>query len=251
MTDLPDRIFSEQNLAELYDLFNPWGGRSGDDEFYIEYVLNADSVLDVGCGTGLMLRKARELGHSGRLVGLDPADAMLDVGRRDRSDIEWIYGDLSTVHFDREFDLVIMTGHVFQVFLSDDDVLRMLRSVRQALTDGGRFIFETRNPSVRVWEGWGPGNAREIAHPAGGVARMEYREPAEVEGEFVTFTHYFTAPTFDGAEQSTSTLRFMGVERLNALLNNAGLNIDSQYGFWDRTPVTETSPEIITIASRA
>jgi ubiquinone/menaquinone biosynthesis C-methylase UbiE len=101
---LPDRIFSEQNLAELYDLFNPWGGRSGDDEFYMEYILKADSVLDVGCGTGLMLRKARELGHQGRLVGIDPAEAMLDVGRHDRSDIEWINGDLSTAHFDQDFD---------------------------------------------------------------------------------------------------------------------------------------------------
>jgi SAM-dependent methyltransferase len=248
---LPDRIFSERNLAELYDLFNPWGGRSGDDEFYIEYVLNADSVLDVGCGTGLMLRKARELGHQGRLVGIDPAEAMLDVARRDRTDIEWIHGDLSTGQFDREFDLIFMTGHVFQVFLSDDDVLQMLRSVQQALTDDGRFIFETRNPSVRAWERWGPGHSREIAHPAGGVARMEYREPAIVKGEFVTFTHYFTAPTFDRAQQSTSTLRFMGVDQINTFLGDAGLDIEAQYGFWDRTPVTETSPEIITIARRA
>lgn len=247
---MPDRLFAERNLAELYDLFNPWGGRSGDDEFYMEYILDAGSVLDVGCGTGLILRKARELGHRGRLVGLDPAGAMLDVGRCDRSDIEWIEGDLSTVRFDGEFDLVFMTGHVFQVFLSDDDVLQMLRSARQALTDHGRFIFETRNPSARAWERWISGNASEISHPTGGVARMEYREPAEAEGEYVSFTHYFTAPTFDGVEQSHSTLRFMGVEQLNAFLKDADLVIEAQYGFWDCSPVTENSPEIITVAKR-
>jgi ubiquinone/menaquinone biosynthesis C-methylase UbiE len=248
---LPDRIFSEQNLAELYDLFNPWGGRSGDDEFYMKYILDADSVLDVGCGTGLMLRKARELGHQGRLVGIDPAEAMLDVGRQDRSDIEWVHGDLLTANFDQEFELIIMTGHVFQVFLSDDDVLQMLTAVRRALTDTGRFIFETRNPKYRAWERWVPGNASEIAHPAGGVARMEYPKPPIVEGEFVTFAHYFTAPTFDGVEQSTSTLRFMDVDQLNAFLSEAELEIEAQYGFWDRTPVTDESMEIITIARRA
>jgi len=33
----------------------------------------APSVLDVGCGTGAMLHEARQLGHVGRLCGLDPA----------------------------------------------------------------------------------------------------------------------------------------------------------------------------------
>ena len=44
--------------------------------------------------TGKLHRVARERGHTGRLVGLDPAEAMLEVGRRDRDDVEWILGDL-------------------------------------------------------------------------------------------------------------------------------------------------------------
>jgi SAM-dependent methyltransferase len=248
---LPDRLFSEHKLAELYDLFNPWGGRSGDDEFYMEHIRAAESVLDVGCGTGLILRKARELGHTGRLVGIDPAEAMLDVGGRDRSDIEWIHGDLSTRNFDGEFELIFMTGHVFQVFLSDDAVRLMLRSVRQALNADGRFIFETRNPGARAWKRWIPENAKEVPHPDGGVARMEHDTGLTVEGEYVSFTSRFTAPSFDGIEESSSTLRFMGIDTLNAFLREADLKIESQYGFWDRTPVTESSPEIITIASRA
>jgi SAM-dependent methyltransferase len=245
-----DRAFSEQKLADLYDLFAPWGGRSGDDRFYMELILEAGSVLDVGCGTGLLLRKAREFGHTGRLVGLDPAQAMLDVARRDRGDIVWTYGDLETVEFDQKFDLVIMSGHAFQVFVTDDQVRLALTAVHAALRDTGRFAFETRNPAYRRWEGWVPENAVEVPHPDGGVARMEHDVDLPVTGELVSFTSRFTAPTFDGVLESRSTLRFLGQELLNDFLDEVGFVIEDQYGFWDRSPVTESSPEIITIAKR-
>src|SRR5215475_5449568 len=128
---MPEAEYSEDyidpRLAIFYDQLNPWGGPS--DEFYLDLVMSAGSVLDVGCGTGAVLKRAREAGHQGRLVGLDPAAAMLDQARI-RADIDWILGDLSAVSFEHEFDLVIMSGHVFQVFLTDDDIATALRAVR-------------------------------------------------------------------------------------------------------------------------
>jgi len=90
-----DRLFSDAALVELYDVLCPWEQR-GDLDFYLELVMSAKAVLDVGCGTGALLHRAREIGHAGRLCGLDPANAMLDVART-RSDIEWIHGDLDAV----------------------------------------------------------------------------------------------------------------------------------------------------------
>ena len=81
-----DRQFSEPRLAALYD---PLCGREerADYRFYLPLVMAAGAVLDVGCGTGALLHWARESGHTGRLVGLDPAHGMLQVARK-RSDIE-------------------------------------------------------------------------------------------------------------------------------------------------------------------
>jgi predicted TPR repeat methyltransferase len=42
---------------------------------------DAESVLDVGCGTGLVGRELRARGYAGRLVGLDLSQASLDVAR--------------------------------------------------------------------------------------------------------------------------------------------------------------------------
>ena len=107
-----NRDFKDDRLAALYDLFYP-PERSKDFAFYLPLIMSARAVLDVGCGTGALLRLARERGHTGRLCGLDPAPGMLNQARA-RSDIEWVLGDLTSVRWDREFDLVFMTGHAFQ-----------------------------------------------------------------------------------------------------------------------------------------
>jgi hypothetical protein len=56
------------------------------------------------------------------------------------------------VNWDSEFNLAIITGHAFQVLVGDDELRASLTPIRQALTDGGHFAFETRNPLARAWE---------------------------------------------------------------------------------------------------
>jgi SAM-dependent methyltransferase len=122
--------------AAWYDVLNPWG--PGDD-FYLDLVMAADRVLDVGCGTGTLLHKARDAGHAGRLCGLDPDPAMLDRART-RDDIGWVLADAASAAWDREFDLAVMAGHAFQELIGDDELRRSLRAIRAALRDGGRFL---------------------------------------------------------------------------------------------------------------
>jgi ubiquinone/menaquinone biosynthesis C-methylase UbiE len=242
-----DRLFTERSLTELYDVFCQ--GR-GDFGFYLPLVMSAETVLDVGCGTGELLRLARQAGHTGRLCGLDPADAMLDQART-RSDIEWILGDLASVDWDQEFDLVVMTGHAFQVFVEDDEVRASLAAIRSALTQDGRFAFETRNPLVRGWEGWTPDHAVEVTDGDGAVVRMAHKVETPVEGDVVRFTTTFTSLNWDRPQVSRSTLRFLDADSLVSFLSGAGLAIEEQFGDWERQPLTGTSPEIITIATRA
>jgi len=164
-------------------------------------IMAAESVLDVGCGTGSLLHWARESGHEGRLVGLDPAEGMLAQARR-RDDVEWVLGDLSTVSWEDEFDFAVMTGHAFQVLLTDDEL-------RTAFAAIGPF-----------------------------------------ENGYVTFKATYESPDWDAPKFSRSTLRFLDVPSLGAFVSEAGLAVDEQYGYWDRSPVTATSPEIITIVRR-
>jgi SAM-dependent methyltransferase len=247
----------------VYDAFFPWEGAEGregrhDYGFYLPLALSAAAVLDAGCGTGSFLHGVRDAGHPGRLCGLDPACAMLARARR-RTDVDWVLGDLSSARWDREFDLVVMTGHAFQVLLGDEELRAALAAIRAALTDEGRFAFETRNPPYRAWERWTPEHAVETTTETGAVVRMAHQvetpvdeTPVDtVENDVVSFATTFTSPAWDRPEVSRSTLRFLGAEALDGFLAEAGLAVHERYGDFDRSPLTAASPEIVTIAERA
>jgi len=244
-----DRLFADPSLAAWYDVFCAWDRRD-DFGFYLPLVMSARSVLDVGCGTGMLLRRARETGHTGRLCGLDPAAAMIDIAR-ERSDIEWVVGDLTSTGWDGQFDLVVMTGHAFQVFVTDDELRAALGAIRSALSAPGRFAFETRNPLVREWERWTPENAVELSNTSGALVRMTHHVPGPIDGNTVRFSSTYSSPGWNRPRVSWSTLRFLDAEALSGFLSEAGLAIEQQFGDWAGGPLTATSPEIITIAKRA
>lgn len=244
-----ERKFTDDRLAALYDAFCPPPAQRDDFAFYLPLVMSARAVLDVGCGTGALLRLARQSGHAGRLCGLDPAGGMLNQARR-RSDIEWMLGDLASVGWDREFDLVVMTGHAFQEFAVDDEIRTALVAIRSALIEGGHFAFETRNPLMRAWERWPMRYSGEVADATGAVVRCDYRVETPVVGGIVHSISTFTSPGWDSPQVSRGTLRFLDAASLAAFVSGADLTIEKQFGDWARDPLTDTSPEIITIARR-
>jgi SAM-dependent methyltransferase len=244
-----DQQFATPELAALYDELHPAGERN-DFRFYLPLVMAAPSVLDVGCGTGELLRIARAQGHRGRLAGIDPADAMLDRARQ-CPDIDWILGEVSSIARDQAFDLIVMTGHAFQVLLDDDELRAALSAIRSLLTAGGHFVFETRNPAAQEWLRWTPDRAVDVVRANGSLVRMAHEVHTPVVGELVSFTTTFSSPDWEAPRRSHSMLRFLGVDALASLLADTRLEIEVQVGDWDARPLTAASPEIITIARPA
>ncbi|GGP87630.1 class I SAM-dependent methyltransferase [Saccharothrix coeruleofusca] len=238
-------MYSDAENAALYDMLNAWGPS---DDFYLDLVMAAESVLDVGCGTGVLLHRARENGHRGRLVGLDPDRAALDRARA-RDDVDWVVGTAASARWDREFELAVMASHAFQVFVTDDDLRASLTAIRAALVDGGRFAFETRNPLPRPWERWTPDNAVELVDPGGRHIRVFHRVESVV-GDVVTFSETVATPAGEPLRVDRTSLRFLPPDALDSFLGAAGFAVEARYGDWSRGPLTPTSREIITVARR-
>lgn len=247
---MPDLHYLDPRLAALYDHLNPLGAG---DAFYLDLAGPAPKrVLDVGCGTGALACAFAARGHE--VTGIDPAPAMLDHGRN-RSNgrsVRWLDGDARRFRLEETFDFILMTGHAFQVFLTDADIAAALATLRQHLAPGGCLAFETRNPLAREWDGWGgpPGAADRVEVPGLGPVEVRYEITGEAAG-CVDFASHYRFLARGETVVTQSRLRFLGQAELAAALQRAGLRATAWYGDWDRAPYRPESPEIIVATTPA
>lgn len=242
-----DDAFARHDMAVFYDAFNSHGL---DKDFYLGLASEPCRVLDIGCGTGSIGLALADLGH--KVTGLDPAPGMLAVARtKDTANrARWVQGNVldPALSLGEEFDLVILTGHVFQVFLDDAETLAMLDFVRRHLAVNGRLAFESRNPLARAWERWTERETREARNVAEiGPVEVFYQVKA-VEAEHVTFDAVFTLLETGEIRVSESRLRFANRETIAGLLSEAGFETTDWLGDFDGDRYAENSPEIIPIA---
>jgi ubiquinone/menaquinone biosynthesis C-methylase UbiE len=136
-------------LAPMYDELVSWApyGKwvSGLLERMAGWGLaKGDSVLDIGCGTGLSsLPIAR---HGYVVTGVDCSVRMLARAREKLEDenitITFREGDLLDLEFDTEFDAAVCMHSGMDYLLSLEDLELAMRNVRRCLREGGLFAFD-------------------------------------------------------------------------------------------------------------
>lgn len=221
---MADAIFEDPRLARIYDPLDP--DRSDLDVYAaIAAEFGARSVLDVGCGTGTFA--CLLAGRGLQVIGVDPADASLDVARaKPGADaVRWLHGDATSLP-PLQVDLATMTGNVAQVFLTDTEWDATLRGVRAALRPGGRLVFETRDPARRAWLGWTREHSFSRTEIAGVGVVQSWHELTGVTGELVSFRSFTSFEVDDTVITSDSTLRFREHEAIAASLAALGYQLD-------------------------
>jgi len=176
--------------------------------------------LDVGCGTGSFACLLSQHGYE--VTGVDPAQASLNIAyRKPYADkVKWILGDSSDLP-PLKIDLAIMTGNTAQVFITDEDWLNNLSSIRRMLSDG-HLVFEVRNPAKKAWLRWTREQTYNRLEIPGTGFVEGWCEVSDVSGELVSFrwTYVFEA---DGRTLSSdSTLRFRDYGAIVKSLEQSG-----------------------------
>jgi len=240
--------FSDPRLVALYDKLNPFGD---DSEFFCKQIekLGARTVIDLGCGTGLLTCVLAKRGYE--MTGIEPSAAMLEIarGKPYADQIKWIQGSFEQMKGLRA-DMVLMTSHVAQFFLEDKEWQAMLKAAHHALKPGGHFVFDIRrltNPPFVRWPT--EDNRRTLKDTdAGSVERwftLIRREGKRVRYEL----HYFFVQSGEEVV-SVNELVFRSQEDITHELSDAGFTVETVYGDWDGSLANPTSPEMIFVAKK-
>ncbi|MBW6421148.1 class I SAM-dependent methyltransferase [Rhizobium sp. XQZ8] len=243
-----DALYRDPLLAQFYDAANGW---AADFDYCTGLARDARAILDLGCGTG-ELTAALSAGRD--VVGVDPAAAMLEIAARRPGGerVEWVEADARTVRLDRRFDLVLLTGHAFQVFLTTEDQRAALATIAAHLAPGGRFIFDSRNPAYRSWENWTKrAGSREIEHPEHGRIEAWNESVYDEATDILTYENGFRVIATGQDLSASAQIRYTAKDALERLSGDAGLAVDIWLGDWEGNPFHTMAKEIIPIGRLA
>ncbi|GHG53374.1 methyltransferase type 11 [Flavimobilis marinus] len=235
--------YADPRLVALYDADNP--GRD-DHDFYraLAEERDARTILDLGCGTGSLTTALTGRGRT--VVGVDPSAAMLDYARHQpgADAVTWVLGDYQQAP-GCQFDLGLMTGNVAQHLL-DPDWRETLRAFRGRLAGGGTLAFESRNPAARAWETWATEErtSRKTAHGT----LIEWSDVTRLDDRTVEYAAHNIF--LDSGDTVTERLQlvFRSRAEIEADLQAAGLAVESVYGDWSRTPMSDDAPVMVFVA---
>jgi hypothetical protein len=175
----------------------------------------------------------------------------------------WVEGDARTFDLGERFRLVFMTGNAFQAFVTNAEQAALLQRIHVHLQEDGWFAFETRNPLM-------PGShtraglfvtletrAEEIEWPAyinknGHTVRVSTTQVYDHVSQIVHLAGYkrWNDGRQDHVSVTRTALRYHFPQELAALLHYNGFDVIHTYGDWDQSPLTATSPSIISICRK-
>jgi SAM-dependent methyltransferase len=226
-------------IARLYD---PWSASVVEDiSFYVDEALaSGGTVVELGVGTGRIAIPTAMAGVD--VIGVDASAGMLAVCR-ERADeagvgalLDLRLGDLRRPPVDERVPLVTCPFRAFLHLASDEERLEALGAVRELLEPDGRLVFDVFAPSQEDIE---ETHGRWIEREPG----IDERADWDLDAQTLTLSVRGT----QGA--SSMTLWWLEPQRWNALLLEAGFDVEACYGWFDRRPYAG-GEDTVWIASR-
>lgn len=207
-------------------------------ELLEKHASGAQSILELGCGTGAHALQLADLGYE--VHGVDQSGTMLEMAQQGLAAaagaavrLDFTQGDIRTFRLGRAFDAVIALFHVMSYQVSTADLRATCATARAHLKPGGVFLFDywygpavlTERPTVRVkrMEDEGVGVIRiaePLIHPNDNVVDVNYQIMVEdkASGRVEEF-------------QETHRMRYLFRPEIEMLLAEAGLT-QVEFGQW-------------------
>jgi ubiquinone/menaquinone biosynthesis C-methylase UbiE len=205
-------------------------------------------ILDLGCGPGLYTERLASKKH--KVTGVDFSKNSIEYAIKQReknqSDVEYINGDYLKLHFEEQFDLIMMIYCDFGVLVPEERI-SLMKMIYKALKPGGVFLFDAIdektiersnfNSSWEMSEGgfWKPTPYICLSknyHFSETKATLEEHIVIDNEGSYKLYrfwNHYFNQ---EDVEKTFEQIGFSKVKSINNVVNGSGIYNDHGVVFY-------------------
>ncbi len=213
---------SYTKFARYYDLYV--GHFAADLPLYRSFCTPEAKVLEVGCGTGRVLRALLETGAL--VTGVDISREMLAVARAklanylETGQLRLLNHDFRIQPLDGTFDLVLVTFYTFNYLLTEDEQDRFLTNIHNSLAPQGMLLMDlffpqplARPESADQWsESVMAGNGGNV------VLRQKRRMVGSVEERVQMYRESGTC------DEIVTNRRYVTKQEAGVLLTRAGFS---------------------------
>lgn len=238
--------------AELYDL------RTRDLAADLPAILELASTyggrtLELGCGTGRVLRALASAGHHA-LTGVDSSPGAIAVARRSLPAATLTVGEMQAFRAAEQFDVVLVAFNTIELLPSLAEVLSTLRLARQHCRSGGAVFIDTR-PATFDSPAPEPESPlrrlRQLSDPTRGQVDVFFRakRDAATRQSHCSMLYRWTTPTGDRTLTADYTVRPLTVDELMLSLQLTGFSIMSARGDYRNAPFEPRIHQQLTIVA--
>jgi len=198
-------------------------------------------LLDLCCGSG---RHSVPFAQAGLPpVGLDYSAPLLDLARRRHPDLLLVRGDMRSLPFrDATFRAVVNFFTSFGYFLREVENVSVVTEIERVLGPGGAFLCDTfgRDYVLR----------RLVPEERRCSGDKEYRIHRWWNSKTCRLEKQIDVRRAGSTETFRESVRAYSAAELVALLDGAGLSVESVWGGFDETPAGPDSPRLIVLARK-
>ena len=250
----------EDNMwALIYDQYNQESHQKVLPFYAAELQDCTGPVLEVACGTGMILLKLLQQGTD--IYGFDISEEMLAVlySKAETLGLGDIHTrvsrqDMCSFHYDFSFDAIFIPARSFLHLTTQEDQIACLTTIYAHLRPGGRLLLNFFNPELE-WIVKASKSTPEykplatFTHPATSKPiELSHKRIYDIQNQVISIDWRFE----DGEiEHKTSmTVRWIHREEFKLLLRLAGFERWNLYGDFDKTSFDSNSDEMIWVAEK-
>jgi len=200
-------------------------------------------ILDLACGFGRHTNRLAKLGH--KMTGVDIMPGFLEIARHDAVqksvNVRYLQDDMRSITYNNEFDCVMLLFTAFGYF-SDEENLRVLLNVGNALVPGGLLIFDIPNRDTFL----------KRMQPFYIVEKDGNMMIDRMSFDSLAGRSYNRRVVFrDGIRKDKPfTIRLYNPNEIQALITRAGLVLEHIYDGWEAQELSQESNRMVVIARK-